>query len=209
MDKKAEIRLAIKEYFLSPEGKTAIQRAENLQKDVNYCKKFLNKIPCYEKAKTILAYYPLKEEFPTLGLLNRAFSDGKTIALPVVTGKDLIFKKVNFVNGNIEPVIKGCFGILEPSEKAEPIFYTNGNTSEINGDILPLIILVPGRAFGKKGERLGRGGGFYDRFFKKLFQCVDKNSVALIGICFSGQITDGIPMEEFDYFVNSVLTEEL
>lgn len=72
---------------------------------------------------------------------------------------------------------------------------------------LPLLILVPGRAFSKKGERMGRGGGFYDRFFEKLFKSIKKEEVCLAGLCFSGQILDTIPMGEFDHPVDLVVTE--
>ncbi len=214
MNKKSEIRAAVKKYLLSEQGSRIIQKAEKLQKDGEYCRQFLHKIPGYEKAKTVFAYYPLPLEFPTLGLLREAAACGKTIGLPIVAGKDLMFKKVNFTNGNIDSVSKGRFGILEPSEKAETLFSPDSGFSKIK-DMLPLVILVPGRAFGKDGSRLGRGGGFYDRFFKTLFQSVKRSSVTLAGVCFSGQIAGDrsiavtIPMEEFDYPVDVVLTEEL
>jgi len=215
---KSELRAAIKNYFLSAEGIAAMQKAESLQNSSEYCKRFLTSIPSYDKAKTVFAYYPLKPEFPTLGLLKQAVLDGKIIGLPLVSNKDLIFKKVNFIDGIVSPVRSGCFGILEPAEEAETLFpiISGKNKTENYKKLLPLIILVPGRAFEKNGSRLGRGGGFYDRFFYKLFRLIDRSAVTLAGVCFSGQVVNTgktgsvpikIPMEKFDFPVDLVLTE--
>lgn len=217
---KSEIRAAIKRYFLSTKGIEAMQKAEDLQNSCEYCKQFLARIPSYDKAKTVFAYYPLKPEFPTLGLLKQAALDGKTLGLPLVSDTDIIFKKVYFRNGSISPVRSGSFGILEPAEEAEILFplISGVNKPENYKNLLPLIILVPGRAFEKNGARLGRGGGFYDRFFAKLFHFVNRSSVTLAGVCFSGQVVNTgkdesipikIPMEPFDFPVDLLLTEEI
>lgn len=205
-EEKTKLRKLIKEYFKSPEGKALIQKTEAQQNSKDYCKAFLNKIPQYVTAKTVFAYHPISGEFPTLELLRQAAEDKKTIALPLVFDKDLIFKKMEFGNGKIEPVEIGAFGIMEPSKEALTIFPQSQEEKNYPLE-LPLLILVPGRAFSKKGERMGRGGGFYDRFFEKLFKRVQKEDVCLAGLCFSGQILDKIPMGEFDYPVDLVLTE--
>ncbi|UTC66206.1 MULTISPECIES: 5-formyltetrahydrofolate cyclo-ligase [unclassified Treponema] len=206
-EEKAEVRKQIKDYFKSTSGKNIIQITEDLQNSEDYCKSFLNKIPKYGKAKTIFAYHPISEEFPTLGLLRQAAKDKKTIGLPLVSGKDLIFKKMIFRNGKIEPVETGAFGIMEPSKEALNLFPQTEKEKAESPLELPLLILVPGRAFSKNGERMGRGGGFYDRFFEKLFKNIKKEDVSLAGLCFSGQILDKIPMGEFDYSVDAVITE--
>ncbi|UTY31764.1 5-formyltetrahydrofolate cyclo-ligase [Treponema putidum] len=206
-EEKTKVRNLIKEYFKSPDGKKLIQKTEELQTSQNYCKDFLNKIPKYSEAKTVFAYHPIKEEFPTLGLLKQAYSDKKTIALPLVSDNDLIFKKMQFKDGKIEPVQAGIFGIMEPPEKAFNLFPQTEEEKALHPLELPLLILVPGRAFSKKGERMGRGGGFYDRFFEKLFKSIKKEEVCLAGLCFSGQILDKIPIGDFDYPVDLVITE--
>ncbi|UTC62056.1 5-formyltetrahydrofolate cyclo-ligase [Treponema sp. OMZ 787] len=206
-EEKAQVRKLIKAYFKSPEGKALVKNTEEQQNSKEYCRVFLNKIPQYGKAKTVFAYHPINEEFPTLGLLKQAAEDKKTIALPLVLDKDLVFKKMEFKDGKIEPVQSGAFGIMEPSKEALTLFPQNQEEKKTCPLELPLLILVPGRAFSKKGERMGRGGGFYDRFFEKLFKSVKKEDVCLAGLCFSGQILDSIPMGEFDYPVDLVVTE--
>lgn len=206
-EEKAQIRKLIKEYFKGSDGSFIVKKIEEFQNDKAYCKAFLNKIPKYAEAKTIFAYHPISEEFPTLGLLKQAAEDKKTIALPLVMDKDLIFKKMEFRNGKIEPIETGAFGIMEPSKEALTLFPQSQEEKNCPLE-LPLLILVPGRAFSKKGERMGRGGGFYDRFFEKLFKTIKKEDVCLAGLCFSRQILDKIPTDEFDYPVDLVLTEE-
>ena len=205
-EEKTKVRKLIKEYFKSPKVKSLIKKTEDLQNNEEYCKNFLNKIPKYGEAKTVFAYHPIKEEFPTLGLLRQAAEDKKTIGFPLVLGKDLVFKKMEFRNGKLEPVQIGTFGIMEPAEEALTLFPQTQEEKNFPLE-LPLLILVPGRAFSKKGERMGRGGGFYDRFFEKLFKSIKKEEVCLAGLCFSGQILDTIPMGEFDHPVDLVVTE--
>ncbi len=197
---KAQIRKEIKDFFSSPEGKDIIQAEKLRQNSSEYCLSFLEKIPTYKEAKTIFAYCPLKPEFPTMGLLKQAEKDGKQIAVPLVVGKDLLFKKVAFVNDELTPLVKGSFDVLEPSAEAETL-YPDGKFD------LPLVILVPGRAFSKAGARLGWGGGFYDRFFEKLFSKIEKDSVTLVGLSFSKQIRDDIPLDKYDYKLDLVLTD--
>lgn len=64
------------------------------------------------------------------------------------------------------------------------------------------MILVPGMAFTPRGERLGRGGGFYDRYLPKL-----RPSTPKIGVCFAVQLFDSLPAEDHDQAVDCVVTE--
>ena len=63
-------------------------------------------------------------------------------------------------------------------------------------------VIVPAVAFDKKGYRLGRGGGFYDRLLSKL-----PDSTHTLGLAFSFQVLPSIPLEDHDRAVNAVLTE--
>ncbi len=199
LDAKKQIRKEIKAFFSSDAGKQVIESEKKRQNSPDYCKNFLERIPAYRSAKTVFAYCPLKPEFPTMGLLREAALSGKEIAVPLVVGKDLLFKKVEFIDGELSPVQKGSFDVMEPMTSAETLF-PNGKLN------LPLLILVPGRAFSVDGSRLGWGGGFYDRFFEKLFSEIDKASVSLVGLSFKEQLRDDIPLDKFDYKLDLVLT---
>ncbi|MBG07691.1 MAG: 5-formyltetrahydrofolate cyclo-ligase [Halobacteriovoraceae bacterium] len=65
----------------------------------------------------------------------------------------------------------------------------------------PKLIIVPGLAFGENGSRLGRGKGFYDKYLENF-------SGLKIGVCFSEQVFEGLPMESNDVFVDYVVTDE-
>lgn len=85
---------------------------------------------------------------------------------------------------------RGYIGLSEPLEKTPLVL-----PGEID------LILVPGLAFDCKGNRLGKGGGFYDRYLSQ-----DEIRADLWGVCFTCQITDGIPCTPLDKNVNQVLT---
>jgi 5-formyltetrahydrofolate cyclo-ligase len=64
------------------------------------------------------------------------------------------------------------------------------------------VILVPGLAFTRLGQRLGRGGGYYDRYLASL-----PAKTLKIGVCFGFQIVDALPTESHDQAVAAVVTE--
>ena len=66
-------------------------------------------------------------------------------------------------------------------------------------------ILLPGLAFDRAGNRLGRGAGFYDRFISSLHDAGHRP--ALIGVCYHAQIVDSVPTEPHDHRVDRVITE--
>ena len=205
-EEKVKLRSNIKDIVNSSQGKEIMQNASMLQEDEEYCASFLNQMFAYKEAKTVFGYVAMANEFPTKNLLKRIIKDGKTLALPVVDGKNLIFREVKLEGDNIVPLKKGSYGILEPSEQAPILFPNNPKTFS---KILPLTIIVPARAFSNKGERLGHGGGFYDRFFESLFSLSDKAFISLVGVCFSFQILPSIPHGHYDVLVEQVLTEKI
>ena len=204
-EEKIKLRTQIKAIINSAQGEAIMQNAHLLQEDENYCSNFLSKMSSYKEAKTVFAYFAMNDEFPTKNLLKRIIKDGKVLALPVVDGKNLIFREVKLEREDIVPLKKGAYNILEPSDEA-PILFPNN--SKALSKILPLTVIVPARAFSNKGERLGHGGGFYDRFFASLFSLADKAFISLVGVCFSFQILPSIPRGHYDVLVEQVLTEK-
>jgi 5-formyltetrahydrofolate cyclo-ligase len=80
---------------------------------------------------------------------------------------------------------------------------TNGNLLEpVSGEeVVPEVIFVPGLLFTKKGERLGRGKGFYDRYLENF-----KGQV--VGLSFEKQIVESIPVDSHDRLCNWLITEK-
>jgi 5-formyltetrahydrofolate cyclo-ligase len=65
------------------------------------------------------------------------------------------------------------------------------------------LILVPGLAFTRDGQRLGRGGGYYDRYLASLPTAIMK-----LGVCFQCQLVESLPLEAHDQRVHAVVTED-
>ena len=87
---------------------------------------------------------------------------------------------------------KGKFGIQEPIGDSEPA---------TDDKIRKMTWLVPGVAFDKSGARLGHGNGIYDRLLKE-------RDGLKIGICFSVQITENIPSEDYDAKMDYIICEK-
>jgi len=131
----------------------------------------------WKSARVIYGFAPLTTEPDWLG----DGAAGKTLAFPRVENGVLQF----FTGGTLET---GPFGVRQPE---------GGNPAPP-----PDLVLVPGLGFDPAGSRLGRGGGFYDRWLEA------NPGVKTLGLCFACQLVKKIPMEEHDVRVDAVLTEE-
>lgn len=137
----------------------------------------------YRQAKTVYGYLPYNQEVRTVPLLEQALRDGKRVAVPKIYGEEMKFIYLD----DLSKVEKSSFGIPEPVLD-EPI-----------ADDTTALVLMPGLAFTKAGDRMGYGGGFYDKF---LSSEPDHPTVAL---CYDFQIVDEIPTAEYDIPVDLVL----
>ena len=141
----------------------------------------LEQHPDFKNAHIVMIYSALPDEVQTQAFLEK-WRHNKKIILPTVVGDDIIpvelAKNTGFAVGD--------FNILEPQN--EP--YT--------GDYD--LIVVPGVAFDRNGNRIGRGRGYYDRFLCKHL------NVKRIGICFDFQLVDEVPTEPNDIVMNEVIS---
>jgi 5-formyltetrahydrofolate cyclo-ligase len=144
----------------------------------------IEKLEVFKKATTILAYWSMPDEVVTHDFIQKWYSL-KTFLLPVISANELIIKKFN---GKQNIVKSNSLNILEPLGTE----FTDFNQIDL--------AIVPGVAFDKKNNRLGRGKGYYDKLLPKL--------IALkIGICFSLQMTDNVPVDIRDIRMDLVITE--
>ena len=128
----------------------------------------LEQMTCFREAKTILLYYPVQNEVDVLPLVKK-YKHEKTLLFPVSHRRAMT---VHPYAGNAM-MHRGKFGIPEPTT---PMY-----TGEID------LVVVPAVAFDAKGRRLGRGGGFYDRFIKKQTHAV------LVGVGYDFQLVENVP----------------
>lgn len=173
MDKK-ELRAQIK---VLKKQHTKEQRMEQSERILAK----LEQHPDFVKAEKIMLYNALPDEVQTLEFLKK-WHLRKTIILPTVVGDDII--PVEYAKETTFAV--GDFNILEPQN--EPY------TGEFD------LMVVPGVAFDRKGNRLGRGKGYYDRFLSQHLE------VKRIGLCFDFQLVDEVPAEPFDIRMDEVIS---
>ena len=183
--KRSGVKRSIREKILSIRDK----EPEDLRKKKSRrIKKRLFSLKEFKKAHTILFYYSKGSEVETREMMEDALQKGKRVLLPKVRGRKIYLGEVTDLGKNVE---KGSFGVLEPKE-------TSKKTTPKGIEL----VILPGIAFGLKGERIGYGKGYYDRFLRKI-----PREIPLVGLAYHFQIVDHIPIKKHDRIVFKVLTE--
>lgn len=141
----------------------------------------------YAEADMILTYVSVKLEPDTLGIIHAAFANGKRVAVPKCTeGNNMDFYFIK----SADDLVKGKYGLSEPdTDKCK-----KANPTEKS------LCIVPALSFDAKGFRLGKGGGYYDRFLKDF-----KGKSA--GLCYHSFLRLSLPKEAFDIPVDIIVTE--
>jgi len=162
------------------------QKEEDRSKKSSLIKEKLFKEPVFKKAKRVMFYIALKGEVETKEMIEAAKSLGKIIAVPVCV-KDRASLRPALFNSHAH-LKKGPYGVSEP----------------VTGSFIALkdldLVVAPGLAFDKKGNRLGRGKGYYDRFLKKI-----PKDTPSIGLAYRLQILPAVPITPSDVSVTKVL----
>jgi 5-formyltetrahydrofolate cyclo-ligase len=143
----------------------------------------------FRNRPVVSGYLPLAAELSPLPLLARARTAGCTVTVPVVRGRD---RPLAFVAWTPEtPLAWSAHGTQEPSDSAV--------------ELRPDLVLVPLLAFDAKGERLGFGGGYFDRTIAALRAA---GRVTALGLAYAAQEIDEVPHETHDQRLDAVLTEQ-
>ncbi|MCE9622702.1 MAG: 5-formyltetrahydrofolate cyclo-ligase [Actinomycetia bacterium] len=136
-------------------------------------------LPGYRAATSVMAFVGMNSEPDTESLFGLIAAEGKRLLLPRVEGSELV------VCAGDGPLTTSSFGVQEPTGPA------------LGLDVVDFVI-VPGLAFTKAGDRLGYGGGFYDRFLPRVM-------APNAGVCFREQLLDDVPTHEGDVRVQQVV----
>ena len=137
----------------------------------------------YKNAKTIYGYLPYNQEVRTVAMLEQAIRDGKKVAVPKCYGDTMNFIYMD----DLSKVESGYAGIPEPIAD-DPV-----------ADDKTALVLMPGMAFTKNGDRMGYGGGFYDKFLAA------EPEHPTLALCYDFQMVESLPTEEYDIPVDCVL----
>ena len=137
--------------------------------------------------KSIGGYFPVNYEVDDLEILKKFANKKYQISLPIIKKNfDMDFYKWSFN----DPLKINQYGIPEPNSKKL---------------IYPDVILVPLVAFDNNLNRLGYGGGYYDRVIKKLSK---KKKILKIGLAFSIQKINNIPVTKYDKKLDYIVTDQ-
>jgi len=142
-------------------------------------------------ANVLFFFASFRSEVNTLDAIAQLISDGKRLVLPKVDNERHILLLYE-VKG-MEELAEGYMGIPEPS------VLTEDRMVEINGVDA---VIIPGAGFDVEGNRIGYGGGYYDRLLSLLTR-----HVPVIGPAYEEQIIDSIPSESHDIKVNMIVTD--
>ncbi|MCC8065802.1 MAG: 5-formyltetrahydrofolate cyclo-ligase [Lachnospiraceae bacterium] len=145
------------------------------------------------QAEYLYAYAPLGNEVDIRPVVEAAWQQGKQVAFPKVFGEEMRYFEVT----SFSQLKEGTFHVMEPEESAgaAPVDWRGERG---------LLVLVPGVAFDRKGNRMGYGKGYYDRHFADLDT---SQGESFTGVAYELQIAERLPTEDFDLSVTSLVTE--
>ena len=175
---KTEIRRRMRELKRAVTAEEKLRRSETVMRSVE-------QLPEFQHARVVLLYWSMADEVQTHAFVERWYKE-KTLLLPCVDGDDLRLRQYT----GPECMVAGeQFGIGEP-------------TGEEWKDLDAVeCIIVPGVAFDRKNNRMGRGRGFYDRLLKSTPNAVK------IGVAYDFQVLDSIPVEPHDVKMDKIVSE--
>lgn len=142
----------------------------------------------YKEAKNIFIYLSFGSEIDTNPIIDRALEDGKEVYIPKIYKSNKEMKAIRL--NSFEDLEENSMGILEPKDDSNFIDKENID-----------LIIVPGAVFDLEGNRIGYGGGYYDRFLSNIKD--KRNKVAL---AYDLQIVENIEAEEHDIKVDYIIT---
>ena len=158
---------------------------ERIQADQRITQRVLS-MPAYRAARTVFAYVGTQREIDTREILEDVLRSGKRLCVPLCTGDGIMALKEIHALSQLHP---GSYGIQEPPADAPDV-----PACEID------LALIPCVSCNHRGDRLGQGGGYYDRFL----ECYAGKGVML---CREVLTREEIPREAHDVRIGAVVTD--
>ncbi len=172
--------------------RSAINEVEAYKKSRKICESIINTKE-FKDAAYIFAYMPTKNEVSILPVVEAALALGKRVAFPRCLDKN--GRMAFFEITSYDDFVSGAFNIKEPKPECPQL--------DIIGESITGIMLVPGVGFDEGKNRLGYGGGYYDRYIGA------EKSVCYIAPAYEMQVVESIPTEPHDRPVDMIVTEKM
>lgn len=151
--------------------------------------------------ETVFAYVSLRWETGTEKVLEALWKEKRSVFLPRVSGKTMEF----FLTGSKKDLEEGAFHIMEPKAECLSVDEATAEVPQPAGrspeKVTSAPVLVPGLAFTEQGIRLGKGGGYYDRYLEK------NRGHKTIALAYEFQIVKELPAGPLDQNVDMIVTE--
>ena len=179
MEDKKEIRCIVRQRIKEMTSEAREEASTSIFQKIE------NSTP-FNEAKCIALFASMNDEVSTKSALLKWHGKGKHIVVPKVEG-DIM----RFYDYKPEEMTTGAFGIEEPTSNIE------AQPEDID------LIIGPARAFTREGIRLGRGGGFYDKYMSQPSFHAYK-----VGIAYECQIFESLPHAPHDIAVDTVISEK-
>ena len=141
--------------------------------------------PSFLNAKEVYCYVDFKNEVGTRRIIEAAWQHGKRVAVPKILEGTMEFYYIE----HFSELEEGYFGISEPKA------IKKASRQEA-------LVIMPGVAFDRCGNRIGYGKGFYDRYLKAHPNC------RTLAIAFELQMVEHVPRDAFDICSEEIITEE-
>jgi len=176
--------------------KTIIQKRKKLgdlkknEKSIAIAKRLFG-MDEFKKAKSIFCFLSTPAEVQTDWIIRESLSLGKQVLVPLLDSEKASLQVAYISSMDIE-FVAGVYGVREPAPK----FRKEAQISNID------FVVAPGLAFDIFGNRVGYGGGFYDKFFKKI-----SRDVTRVAIGYGFQLLGKVPCAELDEPVHFLITE--
>ncbi len=161
-------------------------RTERFEKSMRIFEQLIT-VPEFKRADRIYTYVSMDNEIDTIMLIDYSLSLEKRVFVPRVSGKDMEFYEIS----DISELSPGYMGIYEPDINGkEPDYSRTG------------FMCMPGLAFDKSYNRIGYGGGFYDRYLSV------ENKLYKAALAYEAQLLESIPAQDGDVRPDMIVTEE-
>lgn len=147
-------------------------------------------LPEFLSARSVLFYASFRSEVKTSGIIRESLSMGKRAILPKVDKGRHRLRLYEIKN--LDELVAGFMGIPEPfqSEQREALL------EDID------LVIIPGAGYDYAGNRLGYGGGYYDKLLAER-----KKKMLIIALAYEEQLVDAIPAERHDVKVDMIVTD--
>lgn len=170
-------------------SRAAIPLTDRRRASRRVCEALLT-LPEVAGSRRLSAFAPTTAEVDILPAIERLLAGGLQVLLPWVDGDEVRLAQVQDLARDLAP---GWRGVLEP---------VAGLRAEGPDPAAVEVAVIPGVGFDRRGNRLGYGGGHFDRLLARLGP-----ATAVIGVAFEVQVVDDIPTEAHDVPVSVLVTE--